>query len=129
MHCCKYNEIMNIIRADFDWFSLLAILGAGIIGMVKARSNKTRRPQTTSPQRDYEYHEENEEEYTHEQETASSVFSMFGMDITPEKNAEELTIPSLFEAETESISTEAENEDFDIRQAIISNEILNRPQY
>lgn len=120
---------MNIIRADFDWFSLLAILGAGIIGMVKARSNKTRRPQTTSPQRDYEYHEENEEEYTHEQETASSVFSMFGMDITPEKNAEELTIPSLFEAETESISTEAENEDFDIRQAIISNEILNRPQY
>ena len=97
---------MNIITADFNWFSFLIVIIGAVIGIIK--SSKKRVGQEMS-------------------EPLESIFT-FEED---KKVAEILEVPNIADT-TENQEEEQEVEtkrQFDIRQAIISSEILNRPHF
>lgn len=141
---------MEIVHCDFDWGSIVAILIAGGIGLAKHLSSKNRRQETriltqeTLPEeemtvaeykrsiyspvsesfsRDIFLEEEDEDEKIDEPEIMPGDY--YYNEPLPKK---EISIPPdspLFQEQTE----EEEVYDFDIRKAIISSEILKRPQF
>ena len=109
---------MNISTAEFDWISLILVIGAGLIGWIKSNNaKKTQVPPVFEQPGQIGEEEEilpNVEEYT----------------ITENKDVSDG--PVMIEDRNELPAEENEEEEhvqFDIRQAIISSEILKRPQY
>lgn len=125
---------MGIVKADFDWISLLVVVVAGIIGMIKSGTKKTSHSPVDIPR-----------EYVPEMEREETVEWFNDPDIatksSAQENREEMSMPGDSYKETEEqplfISvpeedTESENEElrhFNLRQAIIGSEILRRPEY
>ena len=103
---------MNISTAEFDWISLILVIGAGLIGWIKSNNaKKTQVPPVFEQPGQIGEEEEilpNVEEYTI---TENKDVSDDRDELPAEENEEE------------------EHVQFDIRQAIISSEILKRPQY
>ena len=132
---------MNLITADFNWISFLIIIVATVIGMVKSNSKKNvRKPAFPMP--DFEPYQ-NEEEYTISDNMPIPVESFQDesaaeepqLQVTPtglpgdhykdsiEKSLKDSPIyASVAEEEKESLH-------WDLRQAIISSEILRRPEF
>lgn len=121
-------KIMSIIKADFDWISLLIMIGAGIIGLIKAQGKGKRTK--TSPRRYTSSSEDKKVEW----------FNMPAKEeVIIEKQEESILAGDYYRAQTENksdefqpMTEEVETENtysFDVRQAIISNEILRRPEY
>lgn len=120
---------MSIVKADFDWISLLIMVGAGIIGLIKAqgkeKGTKVRPREHTSSSENREKVEwfnipENEENTIEKQE--ESILAGDYYRAQTENKSDEFQ-PMTEEEETENTYS------FDVRQAIISNEILRRPEY
>lgn len=123
---------MNISTAGFDWISLILIIGAGLIGWIKRNNEKKNQVPPVFEQPDWVEEEEeilpNIEEYT----------IVENQDIPDEPVVQEMDAdcyrePQVMADNKNELPTE-ENEkeehvQFDIRQAIISSEILKRPQY
>lgn len=121
-------KIMSIIKADFDWISLLIMIGAGIIGLIKAQGKGKRTK--TSPRRYTSSSEDKKVEW----------FNIPAKEeVIIEKQEESILAGDYYRAQTENksdefqpMTEEVETENtysFDVRQAIISNEILRRPEY
>lgn len=125
---------MNIITADFNWISFVIIIVATIIGMVKSNTKKQpRRPDYEDP--DYETEDGNVMvgDYTNQDFERLKVAlqqkeerGLTGDYYAPinEQPAETSLIYKDEEDENEETHTV-----LDIRQAIISSEILHRPQF
>ena len=113
---------MNIITADFNWFSFLIVIIGAVIGIIK--SSKKRVGQEMS--------EPLESIFTFEEdESADSTEVREEIKEEDKKVAEILEVPNIADT-TENQEEEQEVEtklQFDIRQAIISSEILNRPHF
>lgn len=134
---------MNIITADFNWISLLIILGASIFGMIKSNSKKTaQKPFYPEPDYTNEEYEDADERYiVYESAKDKELEQVLENRFQPETAIHEITDdyynPVLEEAKKESpvyaSGTEEENEEesvyFDIRQAVISSEVLRRPEF
>lgn len=130
---------MNIIKADFDWISLLVVVVAGVIGMIKSGTKKTQSRSIDIPR---EYIPEMQEEETVEwfndidikenvpsQEYVEEVIVQGDYYKQPEKERSEADNSTpLFMPEKEEMENE-ELKHFNLRQAIISSEILRRPEY
>lgn len=121
---------MNWITADFNWISLVLIAVAGIIGVRKSRSGKSDRPfETNLPEFD-SWTAEPEEEHWDEEEWERTEATSVSPEIPEDSDHWSPVSP---EKETpESTAAEEEQEEhpsFDIRQAIISSEILKRPEF
>lgn len=123
---------MNIFTADFDWISLLLVIGAGVVSLIKSWSKKeASKPVFESSDsagegdRDWNLEESpvfvREESMFQEQITGVAEETDYYKD--PKVAAQ--VIISSSEEETET----AESFHFDIRQAVISSEILKRPEY
>lgn len=120
---------MSIVKADFDWISLLIMVGAGIIGLIKAQGKEKG---TKARRREYASSSENKKEV-----------EWFNVPVNEEnaieKQEESILTGDYYGGQTENKSNEfqpmQEEEEmentysFDVRQAIISNEILRRPEY
>ena len=125
---------MGIVKADFDWISLLVVVVAGIIGMIKSGTKKTSHNPVDIPR---EYVSEMEREETVEWFNDPDIPTKFSV----QENREEMSMPGDSYKETEEQplfssvpeeNTELENEalrHFNLRQAIIGSEILRRPEY
>lgn len=131
---------MDIVKADFDWISLLVVVIAGVIGMIKSGSRKKPGRPVDLPR---QYSPEIQEEETVEWFNNTDYFDK----TSSEGNIEEIIVQgNLYERPDEqsepvenvqeytftSENTEQENEElkhFNLRQAIISSEILRRPEY
>lgn len=129
---------MNISTAEFDWISLLFLAGAGIIGMIKARQGGQKKmvKDIFTPDLPDSYEEEEDEipeyrknvqEVTEERWRTETLVEEpvpttdYYREIVPESGLSK----NFTEEETE----EEVHPHFDIRQAVISSEILKRPQY
>lgn len=131
---------MSIIQADFDWISLLVVVGAGIIGLIKSGTKKVPDGPVNLP-RDFMPEEQEEETVEWFSDTA------FSDKTTTKVNGEETIVQGDYykqpqERTEEELSSlysnsnpeeiELENEElkhFNLRKAIISSEILRRPEY
>lgn len=124
---------MNIITADFNWISFLIIVVATIIGVVRSNSKKQgRKPVFELP----DFQMEEEEDKRVEEEYTEPVFATIS-----EPRKEEVKLPGDYYREAVETPKEespiyhtADDEEerhvqFDIRQAVISSEILKRPQF
>ena len=113
----KYSD-MNIITADFNWISLLLIIGGAIFSIIKSY-NKKNEEKSLLQNTDTDIEIENESVYDEVERYATA------------KKADPIPVVSI-EAEesieSDSISGEEEFQ-LDIRQAIIGSEILRRPEY
>lgn len=129
---------MGIIKADFDWISLLVIAVAGIIGMIKSGTKKTPDRPVNIPR---EYVPEMQEEETVEwfndrdmnrknpfQEEVEEIMIQGDYYKQPEEHTEANDPLDTFIPEQENLENE-ELAHFNLRQAIISSEILRRPEY
>lgn len=121
---------MNVITADFNWFSLLILVIAGVIGIVKSmNANKQgKKPAFELP----DFGEENdslEEDINPEFETKdyqqSNLNQSFDYDVT-KKEVEIIDEPVSTQTQDDETATQPE---FNLRQAIISSEILRRPEF
>lgn len=125
---------MNIITADFNWISFVIIIVATVIGMVKSNNKKQpRRP-------DYEDQDfETEEGNVMVGDYTNQDFERLKATL---QQKEERGLPGDYyapineqPAETSLTYQDEEEENgethtvLDIRQAIISSEILRRPQF
>ena len=128
---------MDILTADFDWISLLLVLGAGVFGLIKSSNDQKKKRRTSLPPYMPQFETEEEEETEDENYTLSD----------PVKDARytdifvnEVVVPKTdycqektpeFEKEPEQVEEKEEiyTPHFDIRQAVISSEILKRPEY
>lgn len=132
---------MSDSSSGFDWFSILAILVAGGISIFKGLSNKSKKQSATIP-RHPEYTDQEEEGndtmvegyniFTVKEEEVPEIsvehFSAGDYYKEPVKETED--IHSIHtDVHAEDVTEENEYQDFDIRQAVISSEILRRPQY
>ncbi len=131
----KYSN-MNIITADFNWISLLVIVIALVIGMMKSKTKKTmERPVFFPPE--YEPKEETEEWYTVPE--FSDGREDFRKDTDTARESEVIVEPSQSAIEYQPFEDtpvfhdveekEEEPVRIDLRQAIISSEILRRPDF
>lgn len=111
---------MNIITADFNWIAFMIVIIGVVIGVVK--SNGKRVEQKVVFTFDDEYEDESENtintqdnhiENQHESEL-----------VTAEENPVIVNSTDI----QEELQFETKSQ-FDIRQAIISSEILNRPNF
>lgn len=125
---------MNIITADFNWISFLIIIVATVIGMLKSNSKKqVRKPIFQEP--DFQLEEEDDENESEERYTNAEYTPLLQDIADMELPGDHYGIQQKEKLQEESpISneTEEDNEEytrFDIRQAIISSEILKRPQF
>lgn len=126
---------MDIVKADFDWISLLLVVGAGVIGLIKSASKKTPPapgrippPYTTEANEDetVEWHTDTVSYKPETIQTMEEEIPLSDYYKKPEKETAD-TNTILFNPDQE---TEQENRfQLDIRQAIISSEILRRPEY
>lgn len=120
---------MNISTAEFDWISLILVIGAGIIGWIKSNDTKKKRVPPVYEHPDWGGEEEslqNVERYTISEDQELSVEP-----IVQEATADYYRDPKI--SVDNDLQTEENEEEehiyFDIRQAVISSEILKRPQY
>lgn len=131
---------MSDSGSGFDWISILAIIVAGGISIIKGLSKKTKReepPVRREPE--YTYEDEEPEESTIVEEYNDTVLKkepVFSSITEPTFFGDYYKKPEPQKEEPffghEHILEEPEEEvayDFDIRQAIIASEILRRPQY
>ena len=126
---------MNIITADFSWISFLILIVAVIIGFVKSANAKKQAQKPVFQFPDF-YEEDNNEEplepvYARTEYTPSTEMSEDDVMISDdyrEPQQEEIALFQIGEAETEETSGEEERH-FNLRQAIISSEILRRPEF
>lgn len=123
---------MNIITADFNWISFLIIIVATVIGMVKSNSKKqVRKPVFQEPDFQMEEDENETEEYYTTTEYTPLQQDLASMELPGDhyriQQEEKLQEDSPIYNETEEDNEERIR--FDIRQAIISSEILKRPQF
>lgn len=123
---------MNIITADFNWISFLIIIVATVIGMVKSNSKKqVRKPVFQEPDFQMEEDENETEEYYTTTEYTPLQQDHTAMELPGDhyrvRQEEKLQEESPIYNETEEDNEEHAR--FDIRQAIISSEILKRPQF
>lgn len=123
---------MNIITADFNWISFLIIIVATVIGMVKSNSKKqVRKPVFQEPDFQMEEDENETEEYYTTTEYTPLQQDIAAMELPGDhyriQQEEKLQEDSPIYNETEEDNEERIR--FDIRQAIISSEILKRPQF
>lgn len=128
---------MSESNTGFDWFSVLAILVAGGISVVKAMSNKSKQRTAARSRGIPEYREEHEE-YT---ESGESMIDDYTNPYYKEQDSEKPILGGDYYSASSDISaednasldlpeeSEQRHADFDLRQAIISSEILRRPQY
>lgn len=123
---------MNISTAEFDWISLILVIGAGLIGWIKNNNAKKTQVPPVFEQPDWVGEEEeilsNVEEYTiakNQNVSDESVIQKVGTDYYRDPK---IMADNRNELPTEE-NEEEEHVQFDIRQAIISSEILKRPQY
>lgn len=126
---------MNMITADFNWFSFLIVIIGAVIGIVK--SNKKRVEPSGPLESVFTFDEEDESgnsvNVCKETEEAKAA----GIWENPDSNQWESVLETT--NDNPGIATITENEEeeqdieekrqFDIRQAIISSEILNRPHF
>ena len=123
---------MNISTAGFDWISLILVIGAGLIGWIKSNNAKKNQVPPVFERPDWIGEEEevvpNVEEYVI---TESQDFS--DEPVIQEVVADYYRDPKVMADDRNESPTEENEEEehvqFDIRQAIISSEILKRPQY
>lgn len=132
----KYSN-MNIITADFNWISLLVIVIVWIIGMMRSKTKKTvERPVFFPPEYDTQ-EDEKEEGYTvsdfsdrkEESWIAANTARESEVTIEPSKSAmnyRPFENTPVFQDDEEK---EEEPIRIDLRQAIISSEILRRPDF
>lgn len=116
---------MNLIIADFNWISFVLIIVAGIIGMIKSNARKSRYPSAPLDLEVYE-EEETEKKYGCEEERERKEIQVptdndFSEEIVLKKERPDCSVMEEDEEEYHS--------QFDIRQAIISSEILKRPEF
>ena len=121
---------MNLITADFNWISLVLIVVAGIIGMRKSRTGKSEHPSEANLPEFEPWAAEPEEEHWDEKEWERPE----EVSVSPEipEDSDHLSQVCPEKDLPESTTTEEEQEEhpsFDIRQAIISSEILKRPEF
>ncbi|MDE5611831.1 MAG: hypothetical protein K2I90_07445 [Odoribacter sp.] len=120
---------MNLITADFNWFSLVVIVVAGIISIRKSRSGKSGRPFETNLPEFEPWTAKPEEEHWDEKEWERTEEPP----VSPEMSEVSEQSNQYPEQETSaSVAPEEEKEEqpaFDIRQAIIGSEILKRPEF
>ena len=115
---------MNIITADFNWISLLLIVGGAIFSIIKSY-NKKNEEKSLLQNTDIEI--ENESDYIYQEN--ESVYDEVERYATAKK-ADPIPVVSIEEEAIESDSISEEEEfQLDIRQAIIGSEILRRPEY
>lgn len=126
---------MNMITADFNWISFLILIVAGIIGIVKSANAKKQGQKPVFQFPDFQ-EEENIEEIVEdirlndEYEPYSKIEEEIRMpEVTPGVYKEQAKEQNQTTPEkTEEISREEELH-FNLRQAIISSEILRRPEF
>lgn len=121
---------MNLITADFNWISLVVLVIAGVIGMVKSKSSKPRQ-KPVFPFPDFEpYPAEEEESYTCSEEQEEIKKDWRQSELAGDYYRKEETMPI---TDSPVYATPEEEEEYrpqlDLRQAIISSEILKRPEF
>ena len=109
---------MNISTAEFDWISLILVIGAGLIGWIKSNNAKKTQEEILP----------NIEEYTITENKDVSDEPVIQEIVADYYRDPEVMIDDRNELPAEN-NEEEEHVQFDIRQAIISSEILKRPQY
>lgn len=121
---------MNVITADFNWFSLLILVIAAVIGIIKSmNANKQgKKPAFELP--DFGEEKDILEEYINPEFETKDCQQLnpnqsFDYDVT-KKEVEIINEPFIMQTEDEETATQPE---FNIRQAIISSEILRRPKF
>ncbi|MFR3330908.1 MAG: hypothetical protein ACLTSL_12250 [Odoribacter splanchnicus] len=123
---------MNISAAEFDWISLILVIGAGFIGWIKSNNAKKTQVPPVFEQPDPIGEEEeilpNVEEYTITENKDISDEPVIQEVVADYYRDPKVTADVRNELPTEE-NEEEEHVQFDIRQAIISSEILKRPQY
>ena len=130
---------MSDSGSGFDWISILAIIVAGGISIIKGLSKKTKReepPVWREPEYTYEEEEEEPEERTIVEEYNDIVLKKESVPSAvagPTFFGDYYKTPKVPEEDILHILQEEPEEepvhDFDIRQAVIASEILRRPQY
>ena len=117
---------MNISTAEFDWISLILVIGAGLIGWIKSNNaKKTQVPPVF----------EQPGQIGEEEEILPNVEDKDVSDgpVIQEIVADYYRDPKVMIDDRDELPAEENEEEehvqFDIRQAIISSEILKRPQY
>lgn len=123
---------MNISTAEFDWISLILVIGAGLIGWIKNNNaKKTQVPPVFEQPGQIGEEEEilpNVEEYTITENKDVSDGPVIQEIVADYYRDPKVMIDDRDELPAEE-NEEEEHVQFDIRQAIISSEILKRPQY
>lgn len=124
---------MNVSLAGFDWISLLLIVIAGIIGLVKSSNAQKKRQQPIFPKpyREEDDIETNDEgnyatpEFTGNTETISTPMPepLFSTDYYRKREPEKKNTLIVDDDDDDEVPQ------LDIRQAIISSEILKRPEF
>lgn len=129
---------MSIVKADFDWISLLVVVVAGIIGLIKSNTKKTTPKPVADMPRGFMSENPDEEtvEWFNNTDYAESISLQQEFEETkmqgdyykqpetlPEENPDFACTSGDIEMEIEELKH------FNLRQAIISSEILRRPEY
>ena len=112
---------MNIITADFNWFSFLIVIIGAVIGIIKSSKKRVGQEMSEPLESIFTFEEDESADSTEVREEIKE----------DKKVAEILEVPNIADT-TENQEEEQEVEtkrQFDIRQAIISSEILNRPHF
>lgn len=120
---------MNISTAEFDWISLLFLAGAGLIGVIRAKQGGQKKmvKDIFAPDLPDSYEEEEIPEYRGH---TGEVREENGYTETSDYYRERVPASDLsVNFAGEETDQEEDYPHFDIRQAIISSEILKRPQY
>ena len=116
---------MNISTAEFDWISLILVIGAGLIGWIK--SNNAKKTQVPPVFEQPGQIGEEEEILPNENK------DVLDGPVIQEIVADYYRDPKVMIDDRDELPAEENEEEehvqFDIRQAIISSEILKRPQY
>ena len=119
---------MNISTAEFDCISLILVIGAGLIGWIKSNNAKKTQVPPVFEQPGQIGEEEEIEGYTITENKDVSDEPVIQEVVADYYRDPEVMIDDRNELPAEN-NEEEEPVQFDIRQAIISSEILKRPQY
>ncbi len=128
---------MNIITADFNWISFLIVAIGVVVGMVKSNTKKGggKPPVFQEPVFTFDTDEEEEEDGDKDFVPATSrecevMEEQQLCEEMPERTEETVVTPTVApEIVNEQEEEVEEKPQFDIRQAVISSEILNRPHF
>ena len=121
----KYNH-MNLITADFNWISFALVIIAGIIGMIKSNTRKSECPSASLAPESCEEEEMKEKCFYEEEWEKTEDIQVLKANNSSEEIVLKEKTPVCFPGEEDK---EEHHSQFDIRQAIISSEILKRPEF